>query len=256
MAMTAEENPESESDTEEPPFEKITFNTDYMINTSLEVPHTDLELKHLPYNLEYAFLEEPSFLSLIISSQLPEQDKIKLIYVLIRHKQAFAWKTTDILGISIFHDMIKESIEVFMDNFSIFGNSFDNYLRNFDKMLQHCKDANIFLNWEKCHFMVKEEIVLGHKVSGDGLEVDKAKINIENDETIDDSDVDNNFPEETLMEITTNDTPTVSQLCNYLWVMVYLKGMRNEQKNKFCANRLTSKTTLGKTLTFSMDIQM
>ncbi|GKA06119.1 reverse transcriptase domain-containing protein, partial [Tanacetum coccineum] len=43
-------------------------------------------------------------------------------------------------------------------------------------MLQCCKDANLILNWENCHFMVKEGIVLGHKVSGAGLEVDKAKI--------------------------------------------------------------------------------
>ncbi|GJZ63769.1 reverse transcriptase domain-containing protein [Tanacetum coccineum] len=45
-------------------------------------------------------------------------------------------------------------------------------------MLQRCKDAHLVLNWEKCHFMVKEGIVLGHKVSSAGLEVDKAKINI------------------------------------------------------------------------------
>ncbi|GKF84658.1 hypothetical protein Tco_0249556, partial [Tanacetum coccineum] len=62
MAMTAEENSKSESDTEEPLFEKITFNTDYKIKTSLEEPHSDLELKPLPDNLEYVFLEEPSFL--------------------------------------------------------------------------------------------------------------------------------------------------------------------------------------------------
>ncbi|GKD48974.1 reverse transcriptase domain-containing protein [Tanacetum coccineum] len=78
----------------------------------------------------------------------------------------------------IFHDMIEESIEVFMDDFSVFGNSFDKCLNNLDKMLQHCKDAHLVLNWEKCHFMVKEVIVLGHKVSGAGLEVDKAKINV------------------------------------------------------------------------------
>ncbi|GJR59601.1 putative ribonuclease H-like domain-containing protein [Tanacetum coccineum] len=63
-----------------------------------------------------------------------------------------------------------------MDNFFVFGNSFDKCLNNLDKMLQHCKDAHLFLNWEKCHFMVKEGIVLRHKVSGAGLEVDKAKI--------------------------------------------------------------------------------
>ncbi|GKE75808.1 reverse transcriptase domain-containing protein [Tanacetum coccineum] len=80
--------------------------------------------------------------------------------------------------LAIFHDMIEESIEVFMDDFSIFGNSFDKYLNNLDKMLQRCKDAHLVLNWEKCHFMVKEGIVLGHKVSSAGLEVDKAKIDI------------------------------------------------------------------------------
>ncbi|GJW76019.1 reverse transcriptase domain-containing protein [Tanacetum coccineum] len=329
MAMTADENSDSDSDTEDPPFEKITINTDYKIKTSLEEPPKDLELKPLPDNLEYVFLEEPSFLP-----------------------QAFAWKTTDIPGIcpsfckhkiqllddkkpvvqkqrrlnpnmqevvkkeimklldtgiiypiadspwvspihcvpkkggitvvtnendelvptrtvtgwrvcidyhklneatakdhfplpfmdqmlerlagnkyfcfldgfsgyfqipidpndqekttftcpfgtyayrrmpfglcnapatfqrcmlAIFHDMIEESVKVFMDDFSVFGNSFDTCLNNLDKMLQRCKDAHLVLNWEKCHFMVKEGIMLGHKVSSAGLEVDKAKINV------------------------------------------------------------------------------
>ncbi|GJS48639.1 reverse transcriptase domain-containing protein [Tanacetum coccineum] len=266
-AMTADENFESESDTEEPPFEKITFNTDYTIKTSIEEPLTDLELKPLLDNLEYVFLEEPSFLPVIISSQLSEENKNKLVSVLKRHKQAFAWKTTDIPRIfssfckhkiqlledkkpivqkqrrlnpnmqevvkkeivkllntniiypiadspwvspihyvpkkggitvvtnernelvptrtitatfqrcmlAIFHDMIEESVKVFMDDFSVFGCSFDHCLNNLDKMLQRCKDAHLVLNWEKCHFMVKEGIVLRHKVSEAGLEVDKAK---------------------------------------------------------------------------------
>ncbi|GJS05101.1 reverse transcriptase domain-containing protein [Tanacetum coccineum] len=80
--------------------------------------------------------------------------------------------------LAIFHGMIEESVEVFMDDFSILGNSFDKYLNNLDKMLQRCKDAHLVLNWEKCHFMVKEGIVLGHKVCGAGLDVDKAKINV------------------------------------------------------------------------------
>ncbi|GJZ71688.1 reverse transcriptase domain-containing protein [Tanacetum coccineum] len=80
--------------------------------------------------------------------------------------------------LAIFHDMIEESVEVFMDDFSLFGKSFDNCLHNLDKMLKHCKDASLVLNWEICHFMGKEEIVLGHKVSGAGLEVDKAKIDV------------------------------------------------------------------------------
>ncbi|GJX94073.1 retrovirus-related pol polyprotein from transposon TNT 1-94 [Tanacetum coccineum] len=94
--MTADENYDSKFDTEEPPFEKITINTDYKIKTSLEEPLTDLELKPLPNNLEYVFLEEPSFLPVIISSQLSFQNKSKLVSVLQKHKEAFAWKTTDI----------------------------------------------------------------------------------------------------------------------------------------------------------------
>ncbi|GJW46847.1 reverse transcriptase domain-containing protein [Tanacetum coccineum] len=80
--------------------------------------------------------------------------------------------------LAIFHDMIEESVEVFMDDFSVFGDSFDKCLNNLDKMLQRCKDAHLILNWEKCHFMVKEGIMLGHKVSGAGLEVDKAKFDV------------------------------------------------------------------------------
>ncbi|GJU58716.1 hypothetical protein Tco_1236482 [Tanacetum coccineum] len=80
--------------------------------------------------------------------------------------------------IPIFHDMIKQSVKVFMDDFYVFGNSFDNCLNNLDNMLKHSKDVNLVINWEKCHFMVKEGIMLGHKVFGVGLEVDKAKIDV------------------------------------------------------------------------------
>ncbi|GKC73526.1 hypothetical protein Tco_1119409 [Tanacetum coccineum] len=72
MAMIIDEHNESECDKEEPKFEKITFNINYKIKTSLEEPLSDLELKPLPDNLEYLFLEEPSFLHVIISSHLSE----------------------------------------------------------------------------------------------------------------------------------------------------------------------------------------
>ncbi|GJW36208.1 reverse transcriptase domain-containing protein [Tanacetum coccineum] len=254
---------------------------------------------------------------------------------------------------AIFHDMIEESVEVFMDDFSVFGNSFDKCLNNLDKMIQRCKYAHLVLNWEKCHFMVKEGIVLGHKVSGAGLEVDRAKIDvisklppptnikvgavlgqkdgknfhptyfasktlnlaqqkytvtekelmvvvfafdkfkcylilskaivhtnhsalkhlfkkqdakprlirwilllqefdieikdrkgtenvvadhlsqIENDESSDDSEVDDNFPGETLMEINTKDEPWFVDFANYLVADIIPKGMTYQQKNKF-----------------------
>ncbi|GKC50199.1 reverse transcriptase domain-containing protein [Tanacetum coccineum] len=79
---------------------------------------------------------------------------------------------------AIFHDMIKKPMEVFIDDFSVFGNSFKNCLSRVDKMLQRYEDTNLCLNWEKSHFMVKEGIVLGHKISKKGIEVDKAKINV------------------------------------------------------------------------------
>ncbi|GKC56603.1 reverse transcriptase domain-containing protein [Tanacetum coccineum] len=79
---------------------------------------------------------------------------------------------------AIFHDMIEETMEVFMDDFSVFGDSFSSCLSNLDKMLKRCEDTNLVLNWEKCHFMVKEGIVLGHKISKSGIEVDRAKVDV------------------------------------------------------------------------------
>ncbi|KAJ9535506.1 hypothetical protein OSB04_un001362 [Centaurea solstitialis] len=77
---------------------------------------------------------------------------------------------------AIFQDMIENCMEVFMDDFSVFGNSFDDCLSSLDRVLARCEESHLVLNWEKCHFMVREGIVLGHKISKDGLEVDKAKI--------------------------------------------------------------------------------
>nr|GEX68363.1 reverse transcriptase domain-containing protein [Tanacetum cinerariifolium] len=80
--------------------------------------------------------------------------------------------------LAIFHDMVEKTMEVFMDDFSVFGNSFENCLFRLDKMLQRCKDTNLSLNWEKSHFMVKEGIVLGHKISKNKIEVDIAKVDV------------------------------------------------------------------------------
>ncbi|GKF35362.1 hypothetical protein Tco_0108562, partial [Tanacetum coccineum] len=72
--------------------------------------------------------------------------------------------------IAIFQDMHEISMEVFMDDFFVFGNSFNSCLANLEQMLIRCKQAHLMPNWEKCHFMVTEGIVLGHKVSSVGLE--------------------------------------------------------------------------------------
>ncbi|GJZ38897.1 reverse transcriptase domain-containing protein [Tanacetum coccineum] len=354
----------------------------------------DLELKPLPDNLEYVFLEEPYFLPVIISSQLSKEKKSKLISILKKHKQAFAWKTTDIPGIcpsfykhkiqllddkkpvvqkqrrlnpnmkevvkkeimklldtgiiypiadspwvspihcvpkkggitvvtnendelaptrtimgwrvcidyrklneatvkdhfplpfmdqmlerlvgnkyfcfldgfsgyfqipidpndqekttftcpfgtyayrrmpfslcnapttfqrcmlAIFHDMIEESVKVFMDDFSVFGNSFDTCLNNLDKMLQRCEDANLF------GIEIKDRKGV-ENVAADHLS------HLENDEASDDSEVDDNFPRETLMEINTKNEPWFADFANYLVGDIIPKGMTYQQKNKF-----------------------
>ena len=80
--------------------------------------------------------------------------------------------------VSIFSDFVEKIIEVFMDDFSVFGDSFDNCLDNLTLILKRCVETNLVLNWEKCHFMVKQGIVLGHIVSERGIEVDKSKIDL------------------------------------------------------------------------------
>ncbi|KAL4289548.1 hypothetical protein GQ457_14G014080 [Hibiscus cannabinus] len=79
---------------------------------------------------------------------------------------------------AIFSDLNEDCLEIFMDDFSTFGEDFDNCLGNLVKVLKRCKETNLVLNWEKCHFMVDEGIVLGHKISSKGMEVDKAKIEV------------------------------------------------------------------------------
>ena len=72
---------------------------------------------------------------------------------------------------SIFSDMVEDTIEVFMDDFSVLGDSVDQCLSHLAEVLKRCEDCKIVLNWEKCHFIVKEDIVLGHRISEKGIEL-------------------------------------------------------------------------------------
>ena len=78
----------------------------------------------------------------------------------------------------IFSDMIDIILEIFMDDFSVFGDSYEECLENLCKVLERCQEKNLVLNWEKCHFMVTQGIVLGHIVSKKGIEVHKAKVEL------------------------------------------------------------------------------
>nr|GFC39311.1 reverse transcriptase domain-containing protein [Tanacetum cinerariifolium] len=155
------------------------------VKSSVDEP-PEVELKDLPPHLEYAFLEGDNKLPVIIAKELGDEEKSALIKVLKSHKRAIAWKLSNIQGennvhlslrnvclsthafrfvqctghvskvyVGYFHDMVEKTIEVFMDDFSVFGNSFEDCLSCLDKMLQRCEDTNLCLNWEKSHFMVK-----------------------------------------------------------------------------------------------------
>nr|GEZ94665.1 DNA-directed DNA polymerase [Tanacetum cinerariifolium] len=124
------------------------------------LPFMDQMLKKLAGNEYYCFLDDFSgYFQILIDPQDQE-------------------KTTFTCMMAIFHDMIEKTMEVFMDDFSVFRNLFGTCLSHLDKMLKRCEDTNLCLNWEKSHFMVKEDIVLGHKIPKNVIEVDKAKFNV------------------------------------------------------------------------------
>ncbi|GJU29218.1 putative nucleotidyltransferase, ribonuclease H [Tanacetum coccineum] len=148
------------------------------------LPFIDQMLERLCGNEYYCFLD--GFLGFLRIPIAPEdQEKTTFTYPC----RTFAYRrmpfrlcnapaTFQRCMMVIFHDMVKDFMEVFMDDFSVFGNSFDCCLANLDRMLARCEETNLVLNWEKCHFMVKECIVLGHKIYGACIEVDKAKIDV------------------------------------------------------------------------------
>ncbi|KAK4395904.1 Retrovirus-related Pol polyprotein from transposon.6 [Sesamum angolense] len=80
--------------------------------------------------------------------------------------------------VSIFSDFVEQFIEVFMDDFTVYGNSFDDCLEKLTKVLERCIEKNLVLNYEKCHFMVDQGLILGHIVSSKGIEVDKSEIDV------------------------------------------------------------------------------
>ncbi|GJV55298.1 reverse transcriptase domain-containing protein [Tanacetum coccineum] len=147
--------------------------------SSIDEP-PEVELKDLLPHLEYAFLKGDNKLPVIIAKDLSVEEKSRSHKGFEVTQASHRLETLRHQGcmMAIFHDMIEKTMEVFMDDFSVFGNSFENCLSRVDKMLQRCEDTNLCLNWEKSHFMVKEGIVLGHKISKKGIEVDKAKIDV------------------------------------------------------------------------------
>ncbi|GKB38241.1 hypothetical protein Tco_0883183 [Tanacetum coccineum] len=148
------------------------------------LPFIDQMLERLSGNEYYCFLDGFSgFIKISIAQEDQEKTTFTCPYGTFAYgrmpfRLSNAPATFQRCMTAIFHDMVEDFMEVFMNDFSVFGNSFDQCLNNLDKMLGRCEETNLVLNWEKCHFMANEGIVLGHKISGKGIEVDKAKIDV------------------------------------------------------------------------------
>ncbi|GJY10543.1 reverse transcriptase domain-containing protein [Tanacetum coccineum] len=148
------------------------------------LPFMDQMLERLAGNEYYCFLDGFSgYFQIPIDPQYQENTTFTCPYGTFAYRRMTfglcnASGTFQRCMMAIFHDMIEKTMEVFMDDFSVFGNSFGTCLSYLDKMLKQCEDTNLCLNWEKSHFMVKEGIVLGHKISKNGIEVDKAKVDV------------------------------------------------------------------------------
>ena len=146
------------------------------------LPFMDQMLERLVGQQYYCFLNGYSGYNQI-TVNLEDQEKIAFTYpfgVFAYRKMPFglcnAPATFQRCMFSIFSNLIEKGIEVFMDDFSIFGFSFDKCLSNLGTVLKQCVETNLVLYWEKCHFMVTECIVLCHKILVHGIEVDKAKV--------------------------------------------------------------------------------
>ena len=78
--------------------------------------------------------------------------------------------------LGIFSDLIHDCVEVYIDDFTVYGNTFEEALTNLEKVLKRCKEENLSLSHEKCFRMFTEGIVLGHHISGNGIKVDSSKV--------------------------------------------------------------------------------
>nr|GEY69484.1 reverse transcriptase domain-containing protein [Tanacetum cinerariifolium] len=148
------------------------------------LPFMDQMLERLAGNEFYCFLDGFSgYFQIPINPPDQEKTTFTCPYGTFAYRR-MPFGLCNALGIfqrcmmAIFHDMIEKTMKSFMDDFSVFRDSFSSCLSHFDTMLQQCEDTNLVLNWEKCHFMVKKGIFLGNKISKNGLKVDRAKVNV------------------------------------------------------------------------------
>ncbi|KAG9450380.1 hypothetical protein H6P81_010345 [Aristolochia fimbriata] len=148
------------------------------------LPFIDQMLERLAGNKFYCFLAGYSgYFQIPIAPEDQEKTTFTYPYGTFAYKRmpfglCNALATFQRCMIAIFHDFIENFMEIFMDDFTLYGLTFETCLKNLDLVLARCEESNLVLNWEKCHFMVKEGIVLGHKILEKGIEVDRAKVEV------------------------------------------------------------------------------
>nr|GEU65983.1 hypothetical protein [Tanacetum cinerariifolium] len=178
-----------------------------MTKPSIEEP-PELKLKDLPPYLEYAFLEGIDKLPVIISKELKDEENAALLKILmdddfkpaVQHQRKVNPKIHEVIKKEVIKLLYARLIYPIFDSLWVHdghfprhdqGNNgglhrqflglwgfFSSCLSHLDKMLKRCENTNLALNWEKCHFMVKEGIVLGHKIYKFRIEVDRAKVDV------------------------------------------------------------------------------
>ena len=80
----------------------------------------------------------------------------------------------DVIG--IFSELVNDSMEIFMDDFTPYGSDFEEALKNLEKVLTRCEQTRLSLSTKKCHMMVSEGVVLGHFISANGIQVYPSKM--------------------------------------------------------------------------------
>nr|GEV59199.1 reverse transcriptase domain-containing protein [Tanacetum cinerariifolium] len=151
-------------------------------NDHFPLPFMDQMLERLARNQYYCFLDGFSgYFQIPIDLKGQEKTTFTCPYKTFAYRRipfmlCNAPGTFQRYMMAIFHDMIEKTMKVFMDDFSVFENSFQSYFSYLEKMLKRCEDTNLCLNWEKSHFMVKEGIVLAIKFPNKGLRLKKPKL--------------------------------------------------------------------------------
>ncbi|GJX07394.1 hypothetical protein Tco_0195326 [Tanacetum coccineum] len=288
MAVDVEETPKQEEEVEDN-FEELPLKGILRIKTSIEDPLTDLEMNPLPKYLEYAFLEKDSLLPVVIYALLKDNEKKRLVSddvkpVIQRQRRlnqnmkkvvnkeiiklldaGIIYPIEDSPWVSLIHCVPKKGGMTVVINkknklvpklspVGVFVLTTIHYscLSNLEQMLIQCKQAHLVLNWEKCHFMVTEGIVLDHsalkylfakqdakphiirwilllqefdieiknKKGAENVATDHlSRLENPNLKELRDEDIDDNFPDETLMNFSSNDEdeiPWFADFANYL----------------------------------------